>query len=344
MADETEVVESAAVTETPAESTPDRGALESATAERMASVFTDGSEELTEETPAEPAAEAAEKTEESQSTTEPADKTGQAAQPTPGVNPAAPKLPDAYRRSLKSYGWTDAEVDEASKSPNFLATAQKLHATRTEEIRRISDLGRRQKEQNEAAAKTQAAGPAKPTLYKKVDVAALRKQYGDEPVIASLEGLNELVDFANEVRPWMQASQERQRASEVETLGRQIDMFFSDKAMEPYHDMYGKAGATLTDQQLTHRQKVLDTADLLIGGARQMGRSMTLDEALTLAHDSVSGPVKEKAAVASLVRKVQARSAATTLRPASRNVTPPAGDRGKLVANVKKGLAAAFGT
>lgn len=338
MPDATEVVDSAAVTEeqevsTPAETTE---TAQPSWEERTKAAFTDGDEET-------PATDADVQTEEQKTETDAADTAGQA-KPTPGtVNPAAPLVPDAYRRSLKAYQWTDEEIDAAAKAgpAQFLATAAKIHASRIEQTKQWSDLGRRMKD--EAAAKP-AAEQAKLPELKRVDTAALRKQYGDEPFIAALEQFNQIHDYLEQVKPWIEQSQKRQQSAELETLGRQIDDYFTGKTMEPYHDMYGKGGTKLTDQQLTARQKVLETADLLLGGAKQMGRSMTLDEALTLAHDSVSGPVQASAAVKKVVAAVKTRSNAISMRPGIRSTPAPKGDRAALQAKVKTGLAAAFGS
>ncbi len=344
MAEETEVVDTTTDTVAPEASTEVETSPTTETTtqpsweERSKAAFT----EVTDEEPAE---DAAVETEKQETETDAADTAGQADKPTPSkVNPAAPLVPDAYRRSLKAFQWTDEEIDAAAKAnpSQFLTTAAKIHASRIEQTKQWSELGRKMKD--DAAAKP-AAEPAKMPELKRVDTAALRKQYGDEPFIAALDQFNAIHDYLEQVKPWIEQSQKRQQAAELDTLGRQIEDYFTGKAMEPYHGMYGKAAEKLSDQQLAARQKVLETADLLLGGAKQMGRSMTLDEALTLAHDSVSGPVQATAAVKKVVAAVKARNNAISMRPGSRNqAAPTQGNRQALQAKVKTGLAKAFGS
>lgn len=332
----------------------DREGLESRTAETLASVFKDGDEELDDSTPAEtpatteekaaeetPAAETTETTETEEDKIAAA-KAGQAPPLTPST--ADPAIPAAYARSLKAYGWTDEEISRAAKvdPQNFLKTAERIHVNRNEETRRMSDLGRQIKAQESQQAATRTKPAATPTEFKPIDVAGLKAKYGDEPFIQQLEQMNGLIGYVNQVAPWIQASQQRAAAAELETLGKQVDGFFSAKEMEPYFEHYGKFGAKLTDAQAQTRQQVLETADLLISGARAMGRSLALEEALTLAHDSVSGPIREKVAVQKVHRAVQARQQSMTLRPGARAASSQSQDRKALEGTVKAGLSKVF--
>ncbi len=282
------------------------------------------------------------KTTESLSKAFPADEDEEAegAEPPPASEAI---VPAAYRRSLKAYQWTDEEIDNAARAnpANFLATAAKLHESRNAQTREMSELGRRLKEQQKAAEAGKES--VLPTKFDPLDIAALKKTYGEnEPFIRQLEGLNKVVEFANTVMPWMQASQARQQAAELDALSRQIDGYFGSKDLEAYSDVYGKRGAQLDDKQLTARQQVLDTAELVLSGARQLGRTLTLEDALTIAHDAVSGPVREGKAREKIVKEVKSRQAALSLRPGGR-VTASPQDGKALQTKVKAGLAAVFG-
>lgn len=346
-----ETIEETVQTVIPADPiTFDRTALESTVSDKMSRVFADGDDKLSdtvvdEPTVTEPEVDApTEGTEVEQEKEVAAAKPGQAPKPTAVVTtPAESVIPAAYRRSLKSYQWTDEEIDAAAKAnpDGFLKLADKAHQTRNEETRRMSDLGRQLKVQETAAQSAKTTQPATPASFQPIDVAGLKAKYGEEPFIAQLEQMNGLVAWANTVRPQIEASQQRQAAAELDSLGRSIDGFFSSKDMEPYFDQYGKAAAKLTDQQATTRQKVLETADLLISGARAMGRNLTLEEALTTAHDSVSGPIRETAARTKIVQQVKARTQAITLRPGAKAAAKPS-DSSALQTKVRAGLAAAF--
>lgn len=327
----TEAAEAPAV-ETQTEHSPD---LETSVASKMADVFKDGDEEIVDA----PAAE--EKTAETPETKEPAATPEPAAKPPLAATPAAPVVPAAYERSLKAYGWTKEEIADAYKADpaNFLRTAAKMHETRNEETRRLSDLGRLAKAQQPAPVAAPAA-----VEHTKFDIDALKKTYGkDEPFIKELERANTLFDSMNQVMPWLKESQARQRQAEMDTLGKQVDTFFTDKELEPYASAYGKASAELKPEQFANRQKVLETADLLIRGSKVTGKQMSLTDALTLAHDSVSGPIKTQAVRQKIVEQVKTRQAAISLKPGTRSSWPaPTGDRKTLEAKVGSSLKTIF--
>lgn len=327
---------------------PNRGALEANVSAKMADIFKDSDDVLADESPAgktsagatEPAA-AVEKepTETAAATTEealekPAEaaEKGQPEKATAKIDPVTVAIPAAYRRSLKAYQWSDSEIDAAAKAnpEGFLKTAEKIHMNRVQETQRWADLGRKER--------TNPA-PEKAVESKKFDAAALRAKYGNEPFIDAMELQHAQLE---EARAFMSSSRERQAAQELENLTKQVDGYFSSKELEPYHDHYGKSGQTLTDKQLGERQKVLETADLLISGARSMGRPITLDEALTMAHDSVSSPIAAKVAVKKIETQVKARQQQITLRPGSRAPAPKAADRKDLEGKVKAKLATVF--
>jgi hypothetical protein len=332
--------------EAPRSTETERSAVEASVGSKFSSVFKDADDDTVvepaetvtdpktgEEKPAEASVEAA--------------ATEQAPKPTPGATPATQVVPAAYARSLKAYGWTEDEIGAAYKADpaNFLRTAAKFHENRNEETRRMSEMGRLAKQQ--ADTQQAAAQPPPSSVSEKfsvIDIAALKKAYGDkEPFVQQLEQVNKVVEFANQVMPWMKQSQERQRQAEMQTLSGQIDSFFGGKDLAEYADAYGKTAADLKPEQMASRQKVLETADLLIRGARVSGRTLSLDDALTMAHDSVSGPVKTKAVRQEIVAAVKTRNAAISLKPSSRSSSAK-GDtpRKNLETKVGKSLAGVF--
>jgi hypothetical protein len=257
--------------------------------------------------------------------------------PIPAATPGAPVIPAAYTRSLKAYGWTDEEIKDAHKADpaNFLRTAAKFHESRNEETRRLADLGRLAKQQAESQqTQTLASTP-------KFDVEALKKTYGpNEPIIKQMELLNARLEAQDK---WVTQSQAATAKAEADALGRQIDGFFGSKDLTDYAEAYGKSAADMTPEQMTARQKVLETAELLIRGARQSGKTMSLEDALTVAHDSVSGPVKTQAVRKQIVEQAKTRNAAISLKPGTRATPKPApGDRKVLETTVSKGLSSVF--
>lgn len=336
----------------------DRDALAAKLEKKMASAFADedAAAEVEEtETPAKeteveekPADEAGkEETTETESEAE-------AAAPVAGAKPAsdAPTLPAAYRRSLKAYEWTDEEIESAIKQggQNFIATAAKIHANRNKEVQQWAEAGRAARQQTTSTEQAATAKPSTPELLKPVDVEALKKQYGDEALVENLAGpVNRAIEQINRIMPLIHQSQQQSKMAELETLGKQVDGFFGGKEMEPYHEAYGTDTAKLSNEQLSGRQKVLELADALIGGAKMQGRSLTLGDALQLAFDSVSGPAKTQAARAAITKQLKVREKGISLKPSSRGTQSLGGgsrqarNDAERLSNVSKGLKAAFG-
>lgn len=308
------------------------------------------------ETPAadEPAAEtseteqAAEATEAATAQDEPeasADETTDATADNEAAAPAkgAPTLPAAYVRSLKALEWTEAEIAEAAKNPSFITTAAKLHATRNKEVAEWAKLGRAAKEQQSQSQQAQTAQP--PLVLKPVDAKALKAKYGDEPLIDEIVGpVNAMIEQLHTMLPVVQQTQSRAQQAQLESMGRQIDSFFSGKDMEPYKDEYGTESAKLNEKQLDARKKVLEFADALVGGATQQGRQLSVDQALQMAHDATSGGTKVQAARQQITKQLQARAKGLTLRPGARgsNVAK-SGSRSDLEKRVRSGLSAVLG-
>lgn len=339
--------------ETTAAETNDRAELESRVAEGLSKAFTsDDSDEIVnvpaesekvdltpphkrpevkEETPAE---------EISSDSTESTPK-AEAEAETPAAEAVADKsastLPAAYRRSLKAYEWTDEEIDNALKNQGdaFLATAGKIHATRSKELQQFAAAGRALQSQRKPVTDTAES------LLKNVDVADLQKLYGaDEALITKMAGpVNEAIAKINAAMPRIRAAEQFAQQAQLETFGRQLDMFFSasDNA-----DSFGKSAIKATEEQLAARTKVVELADALIAGGRQQGRNLSMDDALQMAADATTTVTKKEIARKEIAKTLVQRSRSITLKPTARQIVKPVADRSKLEAKVKTGLAKAF--
>ena len=258
----------------------------------------------------------------------------------------APTFPAAYRRTLKALEWSDEEIEDAAKRPELLPSISKLHTSRNKEVAEWATAGRRAKEQQ--AQQQPAAQPQKgPILLKPVDLAALKAKYGDEGLIDELAGpVNAAIEQMNAMMPQVHQVQQRAAMSQLEVLSRQIDGFFGDKELVPFQKLYG-ANGKLTPQHEAARQKVVEYADFLVGGAAQNGRALSLSEALQMAHDAVSGETKTQAAREELKGKMVQRQKGISLKPGSRgtNLKAPtkASTRQSLEKRVSGSLKAAFG-
>lgn len=322
----------------------DRSGLEANVSAKMSDVFKDGDETLSDvpasETPAAEVATEPAKTETEEAAAETETAASEPAEkPTATAKPAS-TLPAAYRRSLKAYQWTDEEIANGEKAnpEGFAKMAERIHAQRVQQTQQWADLGRQAKATTPAAEK-----PADAPKYDAAGIAALRQKYGNEPFIDQLEQQSKMMEYLqNQVLPYVEQSKARQDEQELNTLNKSIDGFFSGEDLKPYHDHYGKGGSTLTDAQVAARMKVLETADLLVRGARATARNITLEDALTMAHDSVSSPIAAKVAVKKVQAAVQQRQASISVRPGTRAAAPKAAGRSDLEKTVKTGLDKVF--
>jgi hypothetical protein len=334
----------------------DRGALESKIADKFSKAFEDADDSVTDVDPEPAKDEAEEKPEVENEAEELVEEEKEIAKEKPeaAAPSGAPTLPAAYRRSLKAYEWTDEEIDQALKTQGdkFVQSAAKIHTTRAKEIAGFAQAGRLARQGHVTPQQDAPAAPAArqeatttSTALKPVDTAALKKQYGEEALVDAIAGpVNKAIEEINRLMPVIQGSQKRQQQAELETLGRQIDSFFSGKEMESYNETYGKDSAKLTPEQLGTRQKVLEMADSLIYGSRQQGRPMGLEEAMTLAHDSIAGSVKEKTVRTAITKQLQQRERSVTIKPNGRtsSLSKPNASREDLEKATKARLEKAF--
>jgi hypothetical protein len=270
----------------------------------------------------------------------------------------APTLPAAYRRSLKAYEWTDEEIDANLKTfgTKFIETAGRIHKNRNAEIADWAERGRQARQaaqpqpQQGQQQQQQTAAPA--SGLKPVDAAALKQKYGSEDLIDEIVGpVNAAIEqINNTILPAVQQTQARSQQAEMDMLSRQIDGFFGGKELEPYRNVYGDpAKSKLTKEQIDTRNKVLEMADALVGGAeRAIGRKLSFGEAMQMAHDHVSSGFKEQAVRTAIKSQLKTRNKGITLKPSGRSTTTANSGgapktRSDLERKVSQGLKAAFG-
>lgn len=230
-------------------------------------------------------------------------------------------LPAAHIRSLKANDWSDEEIQQNIEllGDKFLPIAARIHKNRVAETAFYAEQGRRARaEQN--APKGQKPSADLADQLQAIDGDGLKKKYGEHDLIDSLvKPYNQLLAEFKRIAPIVQESQKRSQQAELETLSRQIDGFFGGKELDPYKEVYGTAQDQLTENQLATRNKVLETADALMVGAKVQGRTMSLGDALQLAHDSVSGGFKNQAARSQIKAGLKARSKGISLKPSGKS-------------------------
>jgi hypothetical protein len=269
--------------------------------------------------------------------------------------PAESTLPAAYVRSAKARGWTDSEIADAVKlnSDKALQTFERMHVSRTQEINEWAELGRKVRQTPiqvatpvvPSAAAT--ASPAASAPLTPINVDEMIAKYGNEDIIRALAGPVNAAIAA--VAPLVdQATRAQTEAKETarEQLGKAVESFFTDKTMAPFTETYGSMKKGFTAPQIEMRSKVLEMADALRSGARYQGRELSVQDALMLAHDSVTSGMKEQVIRDQLRQKVTKRATSITLAPTATGrakVGGPPKDRQELVSRTEDRLAAAFG-
>lgn len=252
-----------------------------------------------------------------------------------------PPLSDAYVRAAIHRGWKQEDIEELYENNPKLAikTFGNIYEAVNRSSREFAEFGRARKEQLEAAAK---AGPQSKEKtgnepeFKGVDVEALKKADVEPEVIATIEAMNQQsklqFDELQELKTTRSASTTGQpsgadlqqaRAVEQESaaIQQQIGTFFNSDGLKGYADFYGVLPKdainwdTLTPGQKMNRWTVIEMMDQMVTGATALGREMKIDEAINLAHLSVTEQIREKVIREDIMTKVSERSKSLSLKP-----------------------------
>jgi hypothetical protein len=266
-------------------------------------------------------------------------------------------LPAAYVRTAKARGWTDEEITNFSKTDPAIAmkTFERMHESRTKEIQEWAEIGRKVRQSPGGASSSVANQPvaapvqsSSPVPLAPINVQEMVEKYGNKDLIEALAGpVNAAISALGPIVQGAQAAREQSTKDAQAGLAKSVEDFFGDKTMKGYESFYGPTNfAEKTPTQIEAFKKVLDTADALRAGAAYQGRELSVQEALTLAHDSVASGVKETIIRGQIQTKVQKRNAGITLRPTAqgrRSAGGPPQNRQELVGRTEDRLAKAFG-
>lgn len=236
-------------------------------------------------------------------------------------------LPDAYYRAAEHQGWKPDEIKEFFEATPELAiqTLGKIYESTNKLSDDFANIGRAKLKPADKPADAVTATQA--NAGKKVDLAALKEEYGAESnMVKAFEALQAsipapAVSTGQPVQPQTQP-QDVQPDPRVVTM---VNQFFTADTLKPYKDFYGegKDANSLTIQQNNNRHAVLNRADEIFAGAHAMGNVITVEQAMDLAHMIVSKPVQEKAMRAELKAKVVKRSKGLSLKPAKSKAVVP---------------------
>lgn len=226
-------------------------------------------------------------------------------------------LPATYRRSLKAYGWEDAEIDAAlsDNAEQFTLTAMKIHRTRNDEISKFAEAGRRLRQ---GVTQDQQSEPVKttPKKFASIDRDALIEKYGNEEIVDAILGpMQERLTALDQIMPEVRASVASAKRTQQETLGKMIDTFFGGEEMTSYEGLYGKPGTARTPEQTEKFNGVLELADAIVAGAAEQGRNLAFEDAMESAHADISKGFTEKAVRSTIKKTIKKRSKSLSLKP-----------------------------
>lgn len=226
------------------------------------------------------------------------------------------ELPQEYIRSLKAFGMSDEDIASGYKdSPfTFASMAKMMHAARKKEIAEFANIGRT-KQQSAVAAATAPAAAAAPSETAQV-VADLKKKYSIAPDNTFLEDLMTSLDAKYNTR--LQSYEQALQAQREAQTARTVSKFFADPALAIYTEDYKTPEA---------KQKVIDLAAQIVNGATQSNRRLTIEEALTMAHDMTMAPKAKTVARQEILQEAKKRQEGMTIRPTGAQKSPAADSR-----------------
>lgn len=270
------------------------------------------------------------------------------------------KLSEAYYRAAVHQGWKPEEIKEFLKANPEVAnrTFAKMYDDTNKMSREFANIGRAKQELSKkgtVSAATVVESPEKKSEFKEIDIEKLRKDYDNDPVIEIVaqqqKQVKALLDQVQKTtkepdQPVKDEATIRASIQEEAALEQQIVTFFTGNDLKMYNDFYGalpkdaKDWDTLTQDQKVNRWNVLQMADQMLIGATSQGRDMGVDEALTLAHLSVSEPMREKVIRDKIKANVVKRNKGLSLKPSSgkKPESTKPGTPGELVAITRERL------
>lgn len=274
------------------------------------------------------------------STVSAADSTVSATDSTVSVAVASDKnydIEDNLYRAAVHQGWKDEQIQEFMKldPERARATFQNMYETTNKLSKYWSDAGRvklaqedqQQQGTQQTQTQTQQQKPKEKIEFTEVDIAKLKEQYDNDPVVDLVDQQQKqnkaLFDMVNDLHEAISTRQESApqtqqtgTGTEAAALAMQVDSFFKQDDMKIFGDFYG-SGDNLTPGNQANRLAMFELADQIRAGRALQGLDTSVDEALLQAHLLVSEPVREKMVRQNIVSKLQKRSKSLSLKPGS---------------------------
>jgi hypothetical protein len=211
------------------------------------------------------------------------------------VKPESSTLPASYRRAALARGWSTEEID------HYLELSPKEAETRFEGIFNSwqadnalwSERGRRLVGAGKAVDDKNAESEA--TELKPLDAKAIIERYGNDDLVNQLvPRLNEAIDKINKASEKFSQVENVAQDANQEALFNQTQSYLLSDEMKSFRDTYGTEVKTLTPTQVETRMKLFEEADIIIRGALEHGKRLSVHDALERAHSHLShGQIEE---------------------------------------------------
>lgn len=232
-------------------------------------------------------------------------------------------IPEAHIRSLKAYGYDEDRIQANAEKfgLDFLKFASDIHDKRNAEISRWAEAGQRLREQqSQEDAPVAPQAPQVPESLQLIDVDKLKDKYGDEDALLDemISPINAAISGINAVIPGLQQTLQAAQQTEQNAAAARINEFFDTETVKPYRKLYGGADKPMTEAQIAARGRLMDMADLILGGAQSQYQNMSLEDALLAAHDVVSADFRETAVRRKIRKEAKARNRGISQKPSSR--------------------------
>jgi len=226
----------------------------------------------------------------------------------------SPILPSGHRRAALARGYTTEEVDYYLKTKPDEAVARfgEIFDEWQEENSRWSERGRQLHDAGRKADGDTVEDKELPKTLSHYDAAALIKEHGNDELISALIApLNAIIDQVNAVAGKISHSEEFLRRTEEGALVTATQDFLRSKEMESFRDAYGVEIKDLTKEQVDSRMKLFEQADIIVAGARDHGKDITVQDALERAHILVSHGTRDEAIRQSIRESLKTRTKTT---------------------------------
>ena len=249
-----------------------------------------------------------------------------------------PAIPEQLYQAAVHNKWTPEQITKFWKNEPELAktTFGKLRDDMVNVNNIYAEQGRaaKQLQAQKAELEQRIVQPVQAVKPKNEAVEKMREEYGDGAA-AILEQV--IVGQTQPLTPTRQvdaAQQEKNVAKTERSLAvvQQMSHWFANPSMKPYEEYYGAGtdangfplitGEHLTQEQRVNRENLLDKAGDIEAGVALRGGTLSVADALTMAHVVVTKDMQTEIVRKGIMAEAKKKAAGVTLRPSGTKIVP----------------------